>query len=96
MNSKLIAVNDFCIHYKIENSFINSLKQSGLIEIITIEESDFLEESQLLQLEKIIFFYYELDINLEGIETINHLLNRVNSLQNEIINLKNSLRIYDK
>lgn len=95
MTTKLISVNDFCIHYKIENSFINSLKQSGLIEIITIEESDFLEESQLLQLEKIIFFYYELDINLEGIETINHLLHRVSSLQNEIINLKNSLRIYD-
>jgi chaperone modulatory protein CbpM len=95
MKTKLISVKDFCIHYKIENSFINSLKQSGLIEIITIEEFDFLEESQLLQLEKIIFFYYELDINLEGIETINHLLNCVNSLQNEIISLKNSLMIYD-
>jgi len=36
-----------------------------------------------------------MDINLEGIETVTHLLQRINLLQNEIIVLKNRLRLYE-
>ena len=75
----LIAVNEFCVNHNIEISFISSLQQTGLIEITTIEETGFIDADQLQQLEKFIRLYYELDINLEGIETINHLLQRINS-----------------
>ena len=96
MKSKsLIKVDEFCLHHNIEISFIISLHHVGLIEIQTIEESRFIEESQLQQLEKIIRLFYDLDINLEGIETIIHLLQRVNSMQDEIIALRNRLRLYE-
>ena len=96
MKSKsLIKVDEFCLHHNIEISFIISLHHVGLIEIQTIEESSFIEESQLQQLEKIIRLFYDLDINLEGIETIIHLLQRVNSMQDEIIALRNRLRLYE-
>jgi hypothetical protein len=91
----LIALDEFCASHNIEISFISSLQQSGLIEITTIKESDFIEADQLQQLEKFVRLYYELDINLEGIETINYLLNRINSLQDEITALRNRLRIYE-
>ena len=91
----LIAVEEFCVSNDIEISFISSLQQTGLIEITTIKETGFIDASQLQQLEKFIRFYYELDINLEGIETIIHLLKRITSLQNEIIALKNRLRLYE-
>jgi hypothetical protein len=91
----LIALDEFCASHNIEISFISSLRQSGLIEITTIKESDFIEADQLHQLEKFVRLYYELDINLEGIETINYLLNRINSLQDEITILRNRLRIYE-
>ena len=91
----LIAVDEFCANHNIEISFITSLQQTGLIEITTIKETGFIDASQLQQLEKFIRFYYELDINLEGIETIIHLLKRITSLQNEIIALKNRLRLYE-
>ena len=91
----LIAVDEFCANHNIEISFISSLQQTGLIEITTIKETGFIDADQLQQLEKIIRFYYELDINLEGIETINHLLQRINSLQDEIIALRNRLRLYE-
>jgi len=92
----LIAVNEFCVNHNIEISFISSLQKTGLIEFTIIEEALFIDADQLQQLEKIVHFYYELDINLEGIETINHLLQRINSLQDEIIRLKNRLRLYEK
>ena len=91
----LIAVNEFCINHNIDISFISSLQQTGLVEITTIKETGFINTEQLQQLEKFIRFYYELDINLEGIETINHLLRRINSLQDEIILLRNRLRLYE-
>jgi chaperone modulatory protein CbpM len=36
-----------------------------------------------------------LDINIEGIETITHMLNRINGMQDEIIGLRNRLRLYE-
>jgi hypothetical protein len=96
MSSKnLVPINEFCINHKIEISFISSLQQSGLIEITTIKENSFIDVSQLRQLEKIVRFYFDLDINLEGIETITHLLQRINSMQDEIKTLRNRLRLYD-
>jgi hypothetical protein len=92
---KLIAINEFCINHKIEISFISSLQQTGLIEITTIKEIQFIDVDQLRQLEKIVRFYYDLDINLEGIETITHLLNRIKTMQDEIITLRNRLRLYE-
>ncbi len=94
-SEKLIALNEFCINHNIEISFISSLKQTGLIEITAIEETEFIDADQLRQLEKFIRFYYELNINLEGIETITHLLERINLLQHEIIALRNKLRLYE-
>jgi hypothetical protein len=91
----LIAVDEFCANHNIEISFISSLQQTGLIEITTIKEEEFIDPEQLLQLEKIVRLYYELDINLEGIETINYLLKRISSMQDEIISLRNKLRIYE-
>jgi hypothetical protein len=91
----LIAVNEFCANHNIEISFINSLDKNGLIEVVTIEENLFIDAEQLQQLEKIVRFYYELDINLEGIETITHLLQRITSLYDENTALKNRLRLYE-
>ena len=91
----LIALSEFCINHNIEISFIGSLQQSGLIEITTVKEAGFIDADQLQHLERIIRLFYELDINLEGIESITHLLQRVNSLQDEIIALRNRLRLYE-
>lgn len=91
----LIPLDVFCTSNDIEISFISSLHEAGLIEITTIEEAGFFDTEQLQQLERYLRFYYELNINLEGIDAIKHLLNRVNSMQEEITSLKNRLRLYE-
>jgi hypothetical protein len=91
----LIEIDKFCASHNIEISFISSLEQNGLIEIMTIQETGFIDSGQVQQLEKYIHFYYELDINLEGIETITHLLRRIDMMHDEIIMLKNRLRLYE-
>ena len=91
----LIALDEFCASHGIEISFISSLQQTGLIEVTTIKETEFIDADQLQELEKFIRLYYDLDINLEGIESITHLLRRINSMRDEIIALRNRLRLYE-
>jgi len=91
----LIPANEFCASHEIEISFIDSLQEAGLIEITTIKETEYVQESQLNELERIVRLYYELDINLEGIETVIHLLQRINDMHDEITLLKNRLRLYE-
>jgi len=92
----LITIEEFCENYNVEISFISSLQKTGLIEIVNIKDSGFIDADQLVQLEKFVRLYYDLDINLEGIETVNHLLKRIESMQSEVITLRNRLRIYEK
>ncbi|MCX6295711.1 MAG: chaperone modulator CbpM [Bacteroidetes bacterium] len=91
----LISTTEFCINHQIEISFISSLQEFGLIEITTIEEKTFIDPKQLHKLEKIVRLYYDMDINIEGIEAITHLLQRNESMQNEITKLKNRLGLYE-
>lgn len=91
----LITAIEFCANHNIEILFINSLQESGLIKIKTINETVYIHERQLQELEKIVHLYYELDINLEGIETITYLLDRTNVMQSEITTLRNRLRLYE-
>ena len=70
----LIDINEICASHNIEISFIISLQKTGLIEIISVDDAMYIETEQLYQLEKWINLHYDLDINIEGIETINYLL----------------------
>jgi len=92
---EMITASEFCIHHKIELSFIDALQKSGLIEITRQEETILVPVNQLPQLEKMVRLYYELDINLEGIETITYLLQRMNDMQQRIAQLSNRLSIYE-
>jgi hypothetical protein len=91
---ELIPQEECCMQYNIEVTFIQTLNEYGLIETITIEEKPFIPVSQLHELEKFIRLHYDLDINMEGIDVIAHLLSKVKNLQNEIGYLKNRLQVY--
>ncbi|MEO6220138.1 MAG: chaperone modulator CbpM [Ginsengibacter sp.] len=92
----LISTDEFCTHHKVEYSFINSLHQFGLIEITTVEENRFIDTESLTELEKFVRLHYDLEINLEGIEAITYLIEKVKSLQHEINFLKNKLSLYEE
>ncbi len=95
-NNELILAEEFCTRYQIQLSFVNTLYQFGLIEITSVEETSYIPQNQLQKLEQIIRLHEDLDINVEGIEAITYLLERVKSLQYEIISLKNRLSLYEK
>jgi len=95
LKKQLISADDFCINHNIEISFISSLHENGLIDITTIDKTVYIYPNQLPQLEKISRLHYDLGINLEGVETITYMLDRIDEMQNEITILQNRLRLYE-
>ena len=91
-----ISTDEYCAFHKIEFSFIKNLVDFGLIEIKTFENVSYIHEKELIKLERILRLHGDLDINVEGIDAVTHLLQRINSLEEEIRLLKNKLRLYEE
>ncbi|MDQ3143243.1 MAG: chaperone modulator CbpM [Bacteroidota bacterium] len=90
-----ILLEKLCTHYKVDLAFFINLSDIGLIEIKTIEESNFVDQDKIYELEKIIRMYRELDVNIEGIDIIINLLQKINNLQEELVSVRNRLRLYE-
>lgn len=89
-----ISLDELCSHYRIEQSFMLKLNEAGLIELQTIEKVHCVHADCLADVEKMIRMHQELEINLEGIDTIFHLLSRIDQLQEELEKARSQLRIH--
>jgi len=94
MQTDLIIINDFCNRCHVDPSFIMELEENGLIEVRVIDEERYLSVSQLAELERYAHLYYDLSINIAGIDAIRHMLKRIEQLQQEVRSLKNELGFY--
>lgn len=95
MQTDLIIVSEYCQKCHIDPSFILLLEEGGLIDISTVGGKRYLLSSQLKNVEQYTRMYYDLSINIEGIDAIQHLLGRMDTLLHEINSLKNRLRLYE-
>lgn len=91
----LILVKQFCVSHDIDITFITALQNFGLIEIIFVEENQYLDPQQLKEVEKMIRLHYDLEVNLEGIDIITNLLKRIENLQIELVTAQNKLKLLD-
>lgn len=90
-----IQLQTICSHYKIELSFFTSLHDLGLIEIEIMEQSPYVHENQIHNLERMIRLHHELEVNPEGIDVVFNLLQKIEHLQKELIIAQNRLRLYE-
>jgi chaperone modulatory protein CbpM len=95
MSEEIIPVETFCSYYQVERTFIESLESYGLISISYKENQRFILKEELTELEKFSRMYYELDINIPGIDALKHLLEKIKELQQETESLRARLRIYE-
>lgn len=95
MQTDLIIVSEYCRICHIDPSFLYMLEKGGLIEIDSVEGESYLSTSQLYDVERYTRMYYELSINVEGIDVIHHLLDKISSMQKEMSHLKSKLRLYE-
>lgn len=91
----LIEIDELCIRYKVAHTFITSLSESGLIEVITLEQKEYVHCDKITEFEKMHRLYHDLNINIEGLEAIQHLLKKLNELQKTNLKLQNRLNLYE-
>ena len=87
----IIRIREICSQYQVREEFIIRLHDFGLIELITRDEEQFMESESLSELETLMHLHYDLEINMEGIDAISHLLKRVKEVQRELTLLRNRL-----
>ncbi|MDO9276339.1 MAG: chaperone modulator CbpM [Lutibacter sp.] len=90
-----ISLHKLCELYKVEMSFFSNLNEIGLIQITTIEQLQYIQQDKINDIEKMIRMHIDLNINIEGIDIAFNLLQKIDELENELISIKNRLRIYE-
>ncbi|GAB3891706.1 chaperone modulator CbpM [Spirosoma agri] len=94
--NNLIAISEFCVHHHLEISFVNALEQQGLVEIITIEQTLYVQPEQLGRLEKLVRLHQDLSIHPDDLDIVSDLLERVENLQAQLTQLQNRLVFYER
>lgn len=91
-----LKITDVCKGYKVERNYIVELNDFGLLKIEEQEKEPCIEISELQKLEKILTFHRDLNINLEGIDVILNLLERIDELNRSLRSAQNKLKIYQQ
>ncbi len=91
----LIPLATLCTHFQVEMSFFDNLSEVGLIEIESVEQTYFIRSERLSEVEKIMRMHRDLHLNLEGIDVVFNLLQKMENMQSELISTRNRLRIYE-
>jgi chaperone modulatory protein CbpM len=94
MQNQLITVEAYCTYHHAEPEFIDALERGGLLSITIMDNSRYIDYDQLQQLESYTRWYYDMEINVPGIDAINNLLDKVRQMQQEIEKLRHQLAIY--
>ena len=92
---KTISVSKFCINYDIPQQFIDSLSKYDLVEIIEVETTKHIHIDDISRIERLMRIHFDLDVNFEGLDIINNLIDQINTLQNEVSRLKSRLELYE-
>lgn len=91
----LIPIQIVCECYNVPLAFINTLQEFQLIEIIVQNNNNYIHTKQIRHIEKMMRLHYDLDINFEGLDVIYNLLQKVKSLNENIVELHNKLKRFD-
>ncbi|EDM36881.1 hypothetical protein PBAL39_18444 [Pedobacter sp. BAL39] len=94
METQFITITECCINYHIDPVFIDELEDSGVIVLTMKEKEKYIHHEQLAELEKYIHLYYDLNINIEGIDAIRHLLQKMILMQQELNLLQQKLQFH--
>lgn len=91
----LVSLHQFCEFHEIENTLVLALNEHDLIEIFIVDGESYIHTDSIHLLEKIIRLHHDLSINFEGIDVIVQLINKINSLQEELMEMKKRLEGID-
>ncbi len=92
---KTISVTQFCSQYNIPESFISSLLNYELIDLVEINSLSYIQNKDIERAERLMRMHYDLEINMEGLDVVSRLLEQIEDLNREILTLRNKIDFYE-
>lgn len=96
MSKGKIQIQTIISAYDIDISLVQNLEDIGRISIIEENDTLYISDNQLDILDKMLRMNADLNLNAEGIDTVLHLLERIEELQNRIAVLSERTRLMDE
>ena len=94
-SENFILVEHYCEQTQTPLDFINDLLEYGMIEVQLIKNKTYVQSHYIIEIERIYRLHRDLGINMEGIDSLNYMLKKVNRLEEELKLLRNRLTIYE-
>lgn len=90
-----ILIQHFCETTSVDPKFIEQLFEFDLIQHIELDDSPALLKEELPILERMVRLHYDLDINLEGLQVIAHMREKMIRMQEEMLVLERKLKRFE-
>ncbi len=92
---KYILVSHYCKQANIQDDFVLSLHEYGLVTFEKKENDYFLHEDDISEIERMFRLHRDLGINLEGLDALMQLLKRMHKIEKEMEKLQKRLYLYE-
>lgn len=80
--------------YQVEIQFFDELEEYGLLHVTTENNIKYILFEDLPLFEKLANWHYDLDVNVAGLEVLQHVMMKLSELQRENRNLRNQMSIH--
>ena len=90
-----ILIQHYCETTSVDPEFIKQLFEYGLIQHIEQDDEPAVREEELPILERMVRLHYDLDINLEGLQVIAHMRQKMIQMQKEMLELERKLKRFE-
>lgn len=88
---KYIWIRDFCQGHSLEEAFLYELQEFDLIRIVEVESQPALHRRELRRLERLVRLHHDLQISPQGLQAVQHLLDRLETMEQELWQLRRRL-----
>jgi len=88
---KYIWIRDFCQGHSLEEAFLYELQEFDLIRIVEVERQPAIHRRELHRLERLVRLHHDLEISPQGLQAVQHLLDRLEEVQHELFQLRRRL-----
>ena len=90
-----IKISEFCRGHALEESFLFRLEEYALIRIVEFRQQAFFPKEELPRVERMIRLHRDFQIGPEGLQAVDHLLERMQRMQQEMIEMRRRLERFE-
>ncbi len=88
---KYIYIRDFCQGHSLEETFLYELHEYELLSIEEVDNRPAFPRRELQRLERLVRLHRDLDIAPQGLQAVQHLLDRLDGMEQELWQLRRRL-----